>query len=78
MWEAYSYQIAGAHTLPPAWDILLLGSVPGGVRQVPSKRRSGTGTVVLEFIGCSCKLFIYFPLVICAWCSKTDLETRIS
>ena len=59
-WEVYSYQIAGAHTLPPSWDLLLLADVPSSVTEANNKRRPGTGTKVLNFPGCDGKFIISY------------------
>ncbi len=48
----FSYQIAGASSLPHLVDLLFVGTVPAMVTENPSARRPGTGTKVLDFSGC--------------------------
>ena len=52
MWEAFSYQIAGAGSLPPLTDLLLVATPGAGVQELPWLRRTGTGTDVYGLDGC--------------------------
>ena len=54
-WEVYSYQIAGAESLPVFTDLLLVGQMPAAVKEIPVKGRQATGTAVLQLDGCQCK-----------------------
>ncbi|ELU13347.1 hypothetical protein CAPTEDRAFT_91039, partial [Capitella teleta] len=52
-WEAFSYRIAGAGGFPPLLDLLFLGQVPDSVTEKQDKQRRSTGTLVLQFDGCT-------------------------
>ncbi|KAK2144319.1 hypothetical protein LSH36_768g01003 [Paralvinella palmiformis] len=51
-WEIFSYQIAGAGSLPLFTDLLLVGQIPETVNELPLNGRQATGTKVLMFTGC--------------------------
>ncbi len=52
LWEAFSYQIAGAGLLPSMYDLLFVGDVSPSVSEVTSQKRTGTGSMAFVFEGC--------------------------